>query len=142
MPKIVGLVKDIAINPRKVSFLLDPVGDTKPQVRLVLFKDPAGTHTLPQVQLVHRSYMVALLQTAAVHAKFVVVTHDSLSLVEQIQLLSDDLKFDFDFTKDEDEEKDDSLQPKKPDLIEEKIPSPPRPGKRPKKPRPRKRPVK
>jgi hypothetical protein len=127
MAKTVGKIRSIAINDHKVSLLFTVgVGADATQSRFVLVDEPAGAHTIAPVLLAHRSWMIALLQNALLHDKYVFLTHDDEKRVRQVELYSE-LNFDFftDLTDNEEDDGDSTRGPKRPDPLEEKLPQPP-----------------
>src|SRR4051812_33806098 len=82
MTTITGRVTDIAINWNKSSFEVRP--DGKPAVGVTLFSDDPNTHTIPQMQLATRSWMLAVLQTAFTSGNPLTVKYDDANQAQQI----------------------------------------------------------
>ena len=82
MAKTSGVVSSIAINPNKASFELGLL----PRTRYVLYSDPPNTHTIPQLEIASRSWMLSLLQWSFNTRKEIAVTHNPQMEVSQLEV--------------------------------------------------------
>lgn len=82
MAKTSGVVSSIAINPNKASFELG----LAPRTRYVLYSDPPNTHTIPQLEIASRSWMLSLLQWSFNTRKEIAVTHNPQMEVSQLEV--------------------------------------------------------
>jgi len=85
MATIIGRVRSIAINDRKLSFMLDEDG-SGPAVRLVLYEDAPNTALVSQMEMATRSWMLSLLQTAFNSGKPLTAHFDDKKVVSQIEI--------------------------------------------------------
>lgn len=84
--EITGQVTAIVITEGRTRFVVDPAGMLTAPVTFVLYEDPDGLHTIPQLELARRSWMLSLLQAAFVNGKEVVVSHDEASKATGIRI--------------------------------------------------------
>lgn len=74
--EITGQVTAIVITESRARFVVDPPGVLSAPTTFVLYEDPDGIHTIPQLELARRSWMLSIVQAAFVHEKELVVSHD------------------------------------------------------------------